>query len=236
MNKLYGEVIKTNNLEKHEIDEMFKLMEEFYDNMLYSNFIKDLQNKDYCILLRNDNKSIKGFSTQKIMKIPFSDSVINGVFSGDTIIHKDYWGNFELHRLFADFFFKYGEKYEDFYWFLISKGYKTYKMIPTFFKEAYPNYKEETPKEIKEIINAFGNFAYPNEFDKEDGVIKYKDIKDKLKEGVADIDEKKIRDKHISYFVKINPGYINGNDLVCITKLKRDNLKGTAKRLFGCDV
>lgn len=232
MRELYGEIINMDTITNKDIMSMYKLMVEFYDNMEYENFIEDLRNKDYCIILRNEIREIKGFSTQKIIRLNVNNRVIHGVFSGDTIIHKEYWGNFELHKVFTKFFFDYGEKYREFYWFLISKGYKTYKMIPMFFKKAYPNYREDTPKEIQELIIAFGRSAYPNEFDHKDGVIKYNKIKDKLKEGIADIDEKKLRDRDIEFFVQKNPTYKEGNDLVCITSLKRENLKPAANRLF----
>jgi len=232
MSDLFGEILEIKELCNEDIAVMYKLMDEFYDNMTLEYFIKDLKEKDYCIILRDNLKIIQGFSTQKIIEVDVDDKKVHGVFSGDTIIHSDYWGSFELHKAFAKFFFDYGEKYDEFYWFLISKGYKTYKMLPAFFKKSYPSYKEQAPKYIQDIMNAFGNASYPEEFDEESGVIKYKHVKDKLKEGVADIDDKKLRDKHIKYFVEINPTYIDGNDLVCLAKMEKDNLRPTAKRLF----
>ncbi|MBC8060248.1 MAG: hypothetical protein H7Y18_06240 [Clostridiaceae bacterium] len=229
---LTGEILEIKELSNEDIDVMYKLMDEFYDNMTFEDFGNDLKEKDYCIVLRDNLKFIKGFSTQKIIEVCVKDKKIHGVFSGDTIIHKDYWGSFELHKVFAKFFFDYAEKYEEFYWFLISKGYKTYKMLPTFFKKSYPNYREETPKYIKDIINAFGKTAYSEDFDEASGVIKYKHVKDKLKKGVADIDDKKLKDKDIKFFVEINPAYLKGNDLVCLAKIQKDNLKPTVKRLF----
>ena len=232
MINLYGEVIERKNLNKEDINTMYQLMDTFYEGMKLEAFCEDLSQKDYCILLRNEEREICGFSTQLILHIPIGEQIIHGVFSGDTIIHRDYWGSSELFRTFANFFFEYGEMYEHFYWFLISKGYKTYKMLPTFYEEFYPNYKMETPKQMEEIMHSFGKLMYPEEYEEATGVIRYQKDKDRLREGVADITATKLKDKDIAYFVKMNPEHYKGNDLVCITDLKRDNLHPMAKKIL----
>lgn len=232
MVNLYGEVIAKKNLNKEDILTMYQLMDTFYEGMKMETFCEDLSQKDYCILLRNENNEICGFSTQLILRIPFGQQTIHGVFSGDTIIHKDYWGSSELFRTFAEFFFEYGEMYEHFYWFLISKGYKTYKMLPTFFKSFYPTYKMETPKQMEGIMHSFGNLMYPKEYKEATGVIHYRKDKDRLRAGVADITTNKLKDNDIAYFVDKNPDHDKGNDLVCITDLKRDNLHPMAQKIL----
>lgn len=225
-----SQVRRIEEISDREKTQMLSLMQEFYDNVFEENFNEDLKGKDYCLMLYNENGDIKGFSTQKEISLKVDSKVINGVFSGDTIIHKDYWGSMDLYKEFARKFIK--DNDEEFYWFLISKGYKTYKMLPLFFKEFYPNYKSETPKFEKKIMDAFGKSHYPEEYDKKSGVIKYKQIKDKLKDGVADITKKQLRDKDIQYFTKTNPGYLDGEDLVCLAKLNQENSRNTVKRLF----
>jgi hypothetical protein len=232
MMELHGKIIEIKLLTEQDKKTMFSLMEEFYDDTSFPVFMEDLKEKDYCILLFDINNIIKGFSTQKIMSVEVGAEKVYGVFSGDTIIHKDYWGGLELYKLFAEYFIGYGKRYKSFYWFLISKGYKTYRMLPLFFKEFYPNYKEKTPVYEQEIINFFGSVKYPEEYDKESGVILYKGIKDKLKEGVADITEKQLKDKNIIHFLKLNPEYFKGNDLVCIARLTEENLRPAVKRLL----
>ena len=232
--KLTGNIKKINEFSSEEIDEMYNLMYEFYDNVDKKIFLEDFFEKDYCIYLTDSNSKIKGFSTQKIMEFEFENNKIAGVFSGDTVIHKDNWGELSLFQTFANFFFPYGEQYENFYWFLIVKGYKTYKILPTFFKSFYPNFKETPPDKINKIKNHFGNLKFPDEYNNKTGVIEYKKIKDSLKKGIADITEKELRDENVQYFLNLNPDYEIGNDLVCIAELKKENLKNKVlKILFG---
>ena len=231
--KVCGELIKAKKLTEACIKAMFMLMDTYYDQMTYSNFISDLSEKDYCILLKDESGAIQGFSTQKLISFPLSDGKeIHGVFSGDTIIHKDYWGSFELYKVFAQSFLKYSNQFAEFYWFLISKGYKTYRMLPLFFKTFYPNYLEQLPDYEKQIIDAFGHFKYPGVYNKKTGIIQYQGEKVKLKDGVADVTLKQLKDKNIQFFINANPGYILGNDMVCLARLEPENLKSAVRRLF----
>lgn len=232
MVKLIGSLEEIGALRPEDIETMYELMDTFYDNMTRENFLNDLSKKDFCIVLRDEDGIIRGFSTQQIMHIPMDDELIHGVFSGDTIIHKDYWGSSELFKIFARSFFKYEEQYGDFYWFLICKGYKTYRILPTFYKSFYPNCKEETPARIKAIMDAFGRYYSPEEYDERTGVLCYKGVKDKLKENVADVGPERLKDKNIAFFVEKNPGYVKGYDLVCITKLSMSNLSERMKKLL----
>ncbi|KAB3530511.1 hypothetical protein [Alkaliphilus serpentinus] len=230
--EIKGSIVEVYTLTNEDIEMMYRLMDTFYDNMTRENFLRDLKQKDYSIVLRDEDHKIWGFSTQQILHIPLKDQVIHGVFSGDTIIHKDYWGSMELFIVFARFFFEFEEKYQDFYWFLICKGYKTYRMLPTFYKTFYPNYKEDTPQDIQAIMDAFGRYYSPEEYDEATGVLCYKGVKDKLKENVADVSEERLRDKNIAFFVEKNPDYTKGNDIVCITKLSKSNLKPRMRRFL----
>lgn len=233
MTHLNGRMIKTNELTKQQIQDMFRLMDLFYSHMEYSLFVKDLSDKDYCILLEKQGGELAGFSTQKLLSFPVSGHTVHGVFSGDTIIHKDDWGSPELFLVFARFFFNYAGRYDHFYWFLISKGYKTYKLLPAFFREFYPNFRMETPVPIKNLMDAFGELLYPEEYDKTLGVVSYGKVKDTLRPGVADITANRRRDRDILFFTERNPSYLLGDDLVCIADLKRENLrKGVAERLL----
>ena len=229
---LVGKIIEAHLLNDKDKETMYNLMNAFYDDVMPEVFAKDLGEKDYCILLLDEGGAIKGFSTQKIMELEVHGQSVFGVFSGDTIIHRDYWGSSELFKIFARYFINYGKQYQTFYWFLISKGYKTYKMLPLFFDHFYPNYKAKTPGFEQAIIDAFGGNKYPGEYDEKTGVICYQGVKDKLKAGVADITGKRLKDKHIQFFIQENPDYFKGNDLVCLARLDEENLKKSVKRML----
>jgi hypothetical protein len=81
-------------------------------------------------------------------------------------------------------------------------------------------------------MDAFAMKKYPEEYDRESGVILYKGTKDKLKTGVADITEKQLRDRDILHFLKLNPECHKGYDLVCLARFTEDNLRLGIHRLI----
>jgi hypothetical protein len=81
-------------------------------------------------------------------------------------------------------------------------------------------------------MDAFGHFKYPGQYNTKTGIIEYPGEKVKLKEGVADVTLKQLRDKNIQFFLNANPNYILGHDIVCLARLELDNLKSTVRRLF----
>ena len=189
-----GQVKPIKEYTEEEIQVMYGLMNQFYDNTKESVFRKDFFEKDYCLSLYHETDGLVGFTTQKVLELQVDGRKVHGVFSGDTIIHKDYWGDMELFRIWADFWFDFAKQYEEFYWFLICKGYKTYRMLPLFFSEFYPNYRSKTPHYEQSIMDTYASLLYGDDYNKDSGVMEYKNIKDKLKEGVADIGSRELED------------------------------------------
>lgn len=233
MKKLKNKVIPISQISAEEIYRMYHLMQCYYDNVCEDVFINDLMEKDFCVILfTEEDKQIQGFSTQKMIALTVNGEPIHGVFSGDTIIDKAYWGHLDLFQCFTQHFFEKESDSSAMYWFLISKGYKTYKILPTFFDEFYPNYHTQAPERIAQIMKAFGTTKFPEEYNISTGVVEYKLAKDRLKNGVADICEKQLKDKHVQFFLQQNPGHAEGNDLVCITRLHPSNVRDSARKLL----
>lgn len=53
--KLKGQIFNIRNLSKQNIARMFNLMDTFYENMDLNIFIKDLNDKDSCLVLFDEN-------------------------------------------------------------------------------------------------------------------------------------------------------------------------------------
>jgi len=229
---MHRRILEPAALTEGEKRQMLALMTRYYDGVCPGAFARDLAEKTHCILLQGPSGEVLGFSTQRVMALAVGGRTVHGVFSGDTIIHEDHWGSFDLHKTFAETFIPMAEAHDDFYWFLISKGYKTYKMLPLFFQSYYPSHRQATPPEARAIMDAFGQAKYPGEYDAAAGVIVYRGEKDRLKPGFADIEPRHQKDEAIRFFQAVNPDHRRGNDLVCLASLKEANLKGTARRLF----
>jgi hypothetical protein len=230
---MQGAVIPAAAVTEDDKRAMFALMSEFYDNMDEAVFRRDFAEKDHCLILRDDAGAVVGFTTQKVMAVEADGRTVHGVFSGDTIIHRDYWGQTDLYRIFAQFWFEYAKQYDEFYWFLICKGYKTYCILPLVWAEFYPTFRAETPPEMQSIIDAYASALYPDEYNPATGVIEYRHTKDKLKAGVAEIDERRLRNKDIAYFCQANPYHTEGFDIACISKFDASAVKPRMAAMLG---
>ncbi len=80
--------------EKHA-HEMLRLMQAYYHNVSPGQFVKDLEEKDWVIILW-EGDCIYGFSTQVLFNHDFTGHRIQVIFSGDTIIKKSHWGSLAL--------------------------------------------------------------------------------------------------------------------------------------------
>jgi hypothetical protein len=118
------------------------------------------------------------------------------------------------------------------YWMLITKGYRTYHFLPLFFNDFYPRYDKATPETIKHVMDTFANSKYPGNYSSEKGVISFEGQKEYLKRGVGDIRDQKLKDPHVEFFVKKNPFYLIGDELVCLAELTQENFKPAAYRMI----
>lgn len=219
------------NIDKTQKNEMFDLMTNFYANMKKSVFEKDLSEKNWVLMLADKSSGkIVGFSTQMIFPINYENREIKILFSGDTIIHKNYWGTMNLSLAFGELMIKLIEKYDkqELFWLLISKGFRTYKYLPAFFLEFYPTYKKETPENFQKLMDFLGKTKFPKLYDKKRGIVRAKFGGQYLKTEYHP--EKKARKKHEIFYYNSNPNYEKGDELLCLTKLSFDNINPFIKR------
>ena len=157
---------------------------------------------------------------------------ITTFFSGDTIIAPDYWGETVLPRLWAKHVFGEAEKVEHpTYWFLISSGYKTYRFLPVFFSEFYPTYAVPTPIHVQSVLDAVARDKFAEGYEAARGVIRVSHATP-LRPDVADVEARRHRDPHVSFFLERNAGWVEGDELACITRVHPNNLTPAGRRML----
>ncbi len=234
--KLIGRLVHAVDLTPQDRDAMFDLMDRHYAQVSRETFEADLDEKQWVIqVLDPHTETVCGFSTQMLLEVDVAGRAIKALFSGDTIVDREHWGdNALLHvwgRLALSLIDVFGEG--DLYWFLISKGYKTYRFLPVFFREFYPRYDGPTPAWAREVIDVLGRARYPAAYDPAAGIIRAWPEKDRLREGVANVTAERLRDPHVRFFAEQNPGHPQGEELCCLAPLYRDNFTTAALRVLG---
>lgn len=234
--KLKALIIPAARLTPSRRDEMFELMVRHYENVYRTTFLADLAEKQWSILLVDPaTDRLCGFSTQMLLETEVDGAPVRALFSGDTIVAREHWGDPALAGAFGRLSLSLMDRYAgaDLYWFLISKGYKTYRFLPLFFREFYPRYDIPTPQWIEQLIDALAWQKFPRSYDAAAGLVRADGIKDRLRPGVADLTTERLRDPHVRFFAQRNPGHGCGEELCCLAPLTRDNFTRAAWRVIG---
>jgi hypothetical protein len=234
--RLVGTVTTPQELGRDTRDRMFHLMASHFDNVTPDTFERDLDEKRWVVILRDHQSGeVQGFSTMKLMEAIVDGQPIKAVFSGDTIVGRDYWGETELATVWGAFVLSLVEAHRDvrFYWFLISKGFRTYKFLPVYFKSFYPRHDTPTPAFEASLLETLSEQKFPGRFDPATGVIRFDGPKDRLRPELAEVVSGRLNDPHVAYFLAQNPGYAEGDELACVASLAPDNLRPIAQRVVA---
>jgi len=218
-----------------ELSSMYQLFHQYYDACNYERFESDLNEKSHVLLFKNNtDNSIAGFTTAKLMTFADGDSPFSAIFSGDTIIHRNFWGSqlLPLHWCRLAGRIKRENLHVPLYWFLIVKGHRTYRYLPLFAKRFYPTWRYPTPRHIKIRLDIMATQKFGADYNPDTGVIHFNQSQGHLKKAWANIPPHLHHKPDINYFLQRNPNYFAGDELACITELTEDNLKSHALRAF----
>lgn len=234
--KLVGRLVRVDELTPEQREQMFALMDAHYCNMVRARFEQDLGEKQWAIVVSDPiSDELCGFSTQVLLNGKVHGRPVKALFSGDTIVDRRHWGDNTLSRVWGRFALSLmdGHAGEELYWFLISKGYKTYRFLPLFFREFYPRPEEPTPGWVGDLIDALARQKFRHDYDEQGGVIRADGSKDRLRDGVAPVTDERRRDPYVDFFVRKNPGHDRGDELCCVAPLTRENFTRAAYRVIG---
>jgi len=234
MSELEGQMQRVADLEPSTRADMFKLYEMYYGGTSEKLFFEDLAEKQYAVILRDDDRTLQGFSSIKVWEEVFAGRRVRVMFSGDTIVHQDHWGQQAL--AFTWIHFSGALKSEapetPLYWLLLVKGHRTYRYLRAFYRVFYPAHNRPTPPEAKALIDHLAGEKFGEFYNRDSGVVHFPESRGHLKADWAAIPEKDLRRPDVSFFLERNPGYTVGDELVCLTELSHENQNPLAARLF----
>ena len=207
-------------LREADVFAMERLYREFYVGADEADFRRDLEEKDYAILLRGTG--VCGFSTMKLVEVVG----MRVLFSGDTVVETSQRGQWGLAGGFGHMI-KFVERMfpdETAYWFLISKGARTYRFLPTFFRRYVPGPVADA--DLSARLARVASALYPREYNPATGVLHFVGKKDRLRGDLLRMDTESVR------FRALNPGWMNGDELCCLAPLATDNLNRLGVRVI----
>lgn len=189
-------------------------------------FEADLAEKDAVLLLRDDEGRLGGFSTLMRWSVPWRGGTAEIFFSGDTIVEGRWRSTAELPKRWSRYVFAQAERLapRPCFWFLICSGFRTYRFLPVFFQEFYPNYQRPTPEDLQELLDGLAQSRFGTLY--ADGVVH-------LEAPLREPEEGRAGDPHVQFFLSRNPGHERGHELACLTRLSRANLTVCGQRMVG---
>jgi hypothetical protein len=216
-------------------DEMYALMRHCYRGVRRPAFDADLAEKQWVIELADAaTGELLGFSTQMLLPVDVEDRRILTLFSGDTVVTPAARNSPALALAWGRLAFRLLELYprECLYWFLITKGYRTYRFLPVYFREFYPRYDAATPAWEASLMDALGERKFGPAYDRGARVVRATANSYRLRHGSDEITPQRLTDPHVRFFAARNPGHAAGDELCCLAPLRNDNFSPVARRLI----
>lgn len=232
MNDLHSQIIPVRELSRGTQGEMFELFSTAYDHVSAKAFLEDLSWKDEVILLVDKSGELRGFTTLAINPKGLRCAKGDVLFSGDTIINPAYWGSSELVRAFCKRAGEWrAESGRRLFWMLISKGHRTFLFLPLFAKRFFPHPKCSEP-ELEGIVNVAARQLFGDDWCPEMGIVRFAEPLGQLKPELVEATWQRSDKAMVRHFIKRNPGFASGDELVCLTELDANNLKRMALKEF----
>lgn len=210
----------------------FELLSRHFESVTWGQFNKDFHEKEYVAVLR-DGATVVGFSTMAVFPVLApSGKQFHIAFSGDTAIEFKARNSLGFGITLSSFFReKISEHGDGNVWYvLISKGWRTYKAMEFMFHNFSPSPSRQTDAEESEVMEAFGTTRYPHRFVKEHQILRAKVGDQRLRDTSPDlfIPHTELGD----FFVQRNPGFKEGDELICVARLSYSNFTERFKRCF----
>lgn len=237
-NMLTARVANVDSLMNDQLSDMYTLFARYYDATSYARFVRDLSGKNLALLLFDEFGVIRGFTTLQISRAEFRGADIRVVFSGDTIVERAFWGSHALAfawlrnmgRVFA------AEPAIPMVWLLTVKGHRTYRYLPTFGLEFTPDWRRADDPDLVALKDALAAERFGSAYNSATGIVRFPQSEGHLAASWALPDERERARADIRFFLEKNPGYTQGDELVCLCRISKDNMRPLAMRVFESGV
>lgn len=211
---------------------MFELLAGHFDGVSHEQFTRDLAEKNRVILLLRDNRLV-GFSTLLAYTAVFEGESLNVIYSGDTIVAPEAWGTTALPRAWIAAVKGWREELPEgrCFWLLLTSGFRTYRFLPVFWREFFPCFNKPTPVQSRRLLYQLSRERFGSQFDSSAGVVRFNSPQ-RLRASLREVPVGRERESHIAFFLATNPGYVRGDELVCLTELCDENLTRAGRRMI----
>ena len=211
---------------------MAALYSRYYAGSSETLFRADLEHKTEALLVYAGAQLV-GFTTQEIYRFIWRGQQLRVIYSGDTVVERAHWGQQALAFSWIE---RAGQLKQEkpeipLYWFLIVKGHRTYRYLPAFSIEFYPHWAEHNA-DLKSLSDALALEKFGADYDPDKGILAFEPSRGHLREAYAYPAAGEQSRASVRFFLRRNPGYLLGHEMVCLCELSEQNLKPLTRRIF----
>ncbi|HSS76332.1 MAG TPA: hypothetical protein VLV54_06265 [Thermoanaerobaculia bacterium] len=228
-----GRLVPREELTADEREALFALLSAHFQGVTRERFAADLAEKNWILLLEEDGR-LRGFSTLRIYETHgLGGEPLTVIYSGDTIVEQGAWATAALPKSWIAAVRALRQRHPRgrLLWLLLTSGFRTYRFLPVFWRDFWPRPDRESPPEIRALLDHLARERFGPLFDAAAGVVRFPEPQ-VLREGLDAIPEGRLADPHVAFFLERNPGWAQGDELVCLTELTEDNLTPAGRRMW----
>jgi hypothetical protein len=116
-------------------------------------------------------------------------------------------------------------------WLLLTSGFRTYRFLPVFWRDFWPRWDAPMPPEIRALRDRLAREKLDPLYDPETGIVRFTEPQ-VLREDLGEIPAGRLADPHVAFFLAANPGWVHGDELVCLAELAEWNLTSAGRRMW----
>jgi hypothetical protein len=228
-----GRLAPREELTAGEQEALFALLSAHFQGVSRERFAADLAEKNWILLLEEAGR-LRGFSTLRIYETDGpGGEPLTVIYSGDTIVEQGAWATAALPKSWIAAVRALRERHRRgrLLWLLLTSGFRTYRFLPVFWRDFWPRPGTETPPEIRALLDHLARERFGTLFDAAAGVVRFPEPQ-VLRAGLDAIPEGRLADPHVAFFLAQNPGWTQGDELVCLTELAESNLTPAGRRMW----
>jgi len=214
---------------------MYRLFMAHFEGPSFEVFCRDLQEKNWLLLLTAGDGQCLGFSSIDLSLQEFQGSIETVIYSGDTIVAPEAWNSPTLAKAWIESVYHLHATHGrgELYWLLLTSGFRTYRFLPVFWKRFLPHPTEASWADLAERRQFYAQRRFGRLFDNQRWIVQL-DHPHRIRKHLHDKAAPRRNDTHLARFEQWNPGHANGDELVCFTSLAPCNLTAAGRRIAQC--
>jgi hypothetical protein len=227
-----GVLLERGQLSRDDRASMLSLLAAHFEGTAPAQFERDLEEKNWVILLRDSEGHLRGFSTLLAYETRCTGAPISVICSGDTIVDPSAWRSPALAQTWIRSVHRLRLRYPrgPYYWLLIASGFRTYRFLPVFWRSFTPSPGDSSTRNELSLLCALAQERFANAYDPTTGIVRLNNPQ-RLRPHLSSVPDERLSDPHVSHFLRLNPGHSRGDELACLASLDDSNLTPAGWRM-----